>query len=158
MATPAKAKAKENILADNRKAFHEYEILEKIESGIVLTGPEVKSTRGRQMNLKAGYASIENGQVILKGVHIAPYKPANEQHYNPDRFRTLLLSHKEIAALDKQLKPGGITLIPLQTHLNARGKIKILIGVCKGKKTYDKRQDLKKKAQNLEINRAMKRY
>lgn len=156
---PGKAtkKSTDNILAENRKAFHEYEILEKYEAGIVLTGPEVKSAKARQINLKAGYASIESGQVILKNTHIAPYKPANDQKYNPERYRTLLLNKKEIELIDKQLTQQGLTLIPLQAHLK-KGKIKILLGLGRGKKIYDKRHDLKKKAQKLEIKRSLNKY
>lgn len=149
--------AKENILSDNRKAFHEYEVLEKIECGIVLTGSEVKSVRARQFNIKPGYASIEAGQVILKNTHISPYKPAHDLNFNPERYRNLLLHRKQIDLLDKQIIQGGLTLIPLQVHLQ-KGKIKVLLGLCKGKKLHDKRDDLKKKAQNLEINRSLKKY
>ena len=152
-----KAEKKNNILAENRKAFHEYEILEKIEAGIVLTGPEVKSIRARQINIKPAYASIEGNQVILKNCHIAPYKPANDQHYNPERYRTLLLSKKEIILLEKQLSQQGLTLVPIQVHLH-KGKIKVLLGLCKGKQLHDKRQQLKEKAQNLDIKRSLKNY
>lgn len=146
----------EGILAENRKAFHEYEIIEKITAGIVLTGPEVKSARAKQINIKSGYCSIENGQVILKNIHISPYKPANELTYVPEHPRNLLLHKKEIAYLEGQLAEQGLTLIPLQAHLT-KGKIKILLGLGKGKKLFDKRQDLKKKAQNMEINRTLRR-
>jgi SsrA-binding protein len=157
MPQPKSQKSEENILAENRKAFHQYEILEKITAGIVLTGPEVKSARAKQINLKPGYASIENSQAILKNVHIAPYKPANDEKYKPERFRQLLLHKKEIAYLDSKLSEKGLTLIPLQAHLT-KGKIKILLGLCRGKQLYDKRQALKKKAQNMEIKRVLKRY
>lgn len=158
-AKPAKHsdKSDEGILAENRKAYHEYEILEKVTAGIVLTGPEVKSARAKQINIKPGYANIENGQVILKNIHISAYKPANDEKYNPDRFRSLLLNKKEIAYLDNKLSEKGLTLIPLQAHLT-RGKIKIVLGLCRGKQLHDKRQDLKKKAQNMEIKRTLSRY
>lgn len=152
-----KQEADKNILAENRKAFFSYEILEKLECGVALTGPEVKSAKARQINIKPGYASIEKGQVILKGTHIAPYKQSTDFMYNPDRYRQLLLHKKEITWLEKQQDLQGLTLIPLQVHLK-KGKIKILIGLCKGKQLHDKRESLKKKAQNLEIKRALKRY
>lgn len=152
-----KVKKLEGILAENRKAFHEYEILEKITAGISLTGAEVKSARSKQINIKPAYAAIENGQVILKNCHIAPYKPAADDKYNPDRFRQLLLHKKEIAYLESKLAEKGLTLIPLQAHLT-KGKIKILLGLGKGKQQFDKRADLKKKAQNMDIKRALSRY
>jgi len=152
-----KKKELEGILAENRKAFHEYEIIEKVTAGIVLTGPEVKSARAKQINIKPGYCSIENGQLILKNIHIAPYKPANDTAYEPEHPRNLLLHKKEIAYLEGQLAEQGLTLIPLQAHLT-KGKIKILLGLGRGKKLFDKRQSLKNKATNLEINRELKRY
>ncbi len=152
-----KEKKLEGILAENRKAFHEYEIIEKVTAGIVLSGAEVKSARAKQFNLKPAYAAIENGQAILKNAHIAPYKPAADTHYQPDRFRQLLLHKKEIAYLDGKLSEQGLTLIPLQAHLT-KGKIKILLGLCRGKQQFDKRATLKKKAQNMEIRRALSRY
>jgi SsrA-binding protein len=149
----------DNSIAVNRQALHEYEVLEKFEAGIVLTGPEVKSAKGGNVNIKPGYASIENAEVILKNVHISPYKPAADfqKSYQPDHPKKLLLNKKEIAYLDKQLSTQGLTLIPLGMHLK-KGKIKVSLGLCKGKKLHDKRQDLKKKAQNLEINRALRNY
>ena len=148
---PAKA-ATSSQLANNRYAFHQYEILEKIVAGIVLTGAEVKSARAHEINLKPAYASIEKGQVILKNCHIAPYKHANDPQYNPDRFRQLLLHKKEIAWLDSQINENNLTLIPLAAFLQ-KGKIKIELGLGRGKKLHDKRQDSKRHDQDREIAR-----
>ena len=157
MKTSPSDQSKETLLAENRQAYHQYEILEKITAGLVLSGPEVKSARAKHLNLKSAYASIENGQALLKNLHISAYQAAPDPHYNPERVRHLLLHKKEIFYLDNQLSQKGLTLIPLQAHLT-RGKIKIVLGLCRGKKLYDKRQDLKKKVQNLEIKRSLKRY
>lgn len=152
---PAKNQASAR-LAENRQAWHQYEILEKIEAGIALTGAEVKSARAHEINLKPAYAGIESGQVLLKNCHIAPYKPANNPDYNPDRQRVLLLNKKEIAWLQAQLDEGGLTLIPLAAYLK-KGRIKIELGLGRGKKIYDKRQDLKRRDQNREIARHFRR-
>lgn len=146
------SKSPDNQLATNRLAFHNYEILEKFEAGIVLSGPEVKSARAKQINLKPAYISIESGEAILKNSHIAPYKPANDQHYQPDRYRKLLLHRDQLAFLDKKLSEKGLTLVPLSAYIK-KGKIKIQIGLGKGKQSHDKRQDLKKKSQTREIER-----
>ncbi len=143
-------------LADNRQAWHQYEILEKIEAGIALTGAEVKSARAHEINLKSAYAGIENGQVLLKNCHIAPYKPANDPNYNPDRPRVLLLNKKEIGWLEAQMDEGGLTLVPLSAYLK-KGRIKIELGLGRGKKLFDKRQDLKRRDQNREISRHFRR-
>ena len=143
-------------LAENRNAWHQYEILEKIEAGIALTGAEVKSARAHEINLKPAYASIEHGQVVLKNCHIAPYKPANDAKYNPDRERILLLNKKEIEWIETQLEQQGMTLIPLSAYLK-KGRIKIELGIGKGKKLFDKRQDIKRRDQNREIARHFRR-
>lgn len=146
---PAKP-ASPSQLANNRYAFHQYEILEKVEAGIVLTGAEVKSARNHEINLKPAYASIEKDQVILKNCHIAPYKLANDPNYKPDHFRQLLLNKKEIAWLDSQISENNLVLIPLSAYLK-KGKIKIQLGLGRSKKLHDKRQDLKRRDQDREI-------
>ena len=97
----------ESQIANNRYAFHQYQILETYEAGLVLTGAEVKSARAKQMNLKSAYISIENGEAILKNSHIAPYKPAHDAAYNPERYRKLLLNRQELDFLDKQTAGKG---------------------------------------------------
>jgi SsrA-binding protein len=145
-------KQTDSRLADNRHAFYQYEILDKFEAGLVLTGAEVKSIRGHHMNLKASYISIENGEAILKKSHISAYQAAADQKYNPERERKLLLNRKELTFLDTQTSEHGLTIVPLSVYLK-KGKVKMQIGLARGKQTFDKRQDLKKKAQDREISR-----
>jgi len=149
-------KPTDSQLANNRYAFHQYEVLEKIEAGLVLTGAEVKSVRNHDINIKPSYASIENGEVLLKNCHISPYKLAYDANYNPDHPRRLLLNKKEIAYLDSQTRENGLTLIPLAVYLK-KGRIKVELGLCRGKKLHDKRQDLKRRDQNREISRHFRR-
>lgn len=152
------AKKSENILASNKKAFHDFEILEKIEAGIVLSGAEVKSVRMGQANLKGAYLEVDSkNEVYVRNIHIAPYKFADQSDYSPVRKRKLLLNQKEIGLIREKLEEAGATVIPLDFHLN-NNRIKILVGICRGKKKHDKREDLKKKSQEIEIKRALKKY
>lgn len=146
------------LLAQNKKAFADYEILEKIEAGIILSGPEVKSARAGQVNLKGSYIEVDpDGQAYTRNIHISPYKQAPNPDYNPTKRRKLLLHKKEIIKLQTQLDTKGTTVIPLDFHL-AKNHIKITIGICRGKKKYDRREELKKRDQNIEIKRALKKY
>lgn len=145
-------KTPESQIANNRYAFHQYQILDTWEAGIVLSGAEVKSCRAHQMNLKSSYISIESGEAILKNCHISAYKPANDEHYQPDRPRKLLLNRDQLNYLDKNTSEKGLTIIPLSAYLK-KGKIKLSIGLGQGKQQHDKRQDLKRKDQNREISR-----
>jgi SsrA-binding protein len=147
-----------SILAQNKKAFAEYEILEKMEAGIVLTGPEVKSARASQVNLKGSFVEVTPRiEAFTRNIHISPYKQATQEGYDPTHKRKLLLSKKEILELKAQLDTKGTTIVPLDFHLS-NNRIKVTIGICRGKKKYDRRADLKKKAQMMEIKRAIKRY
>lgn len=146
------------ILSQNKKAFVEYEVLEKMEAGIVLTGAEVKSVRASQVNLKGSFVEVSPKlEAFVRNVHISPYKMAPLKGYEPTRKRKLLLNKKEILQIKTHLDTKGFTVVPLDFHLD-NNHIKLLIGVCRGKKHYDRRDDLKKKAQNLEIKRTLKRY
>ncbi len=146
-----------NSIAVNKKALHDFEVLEKFEAGLVLSGPEVKSVKAGNVNIRPGYVSIQNDQATLRNVHISPYQQADQRDYDPVRARQLLLHKKEIANLESQLNTQGLTVVPLGLHLH-KGKIKVSIGLCRGKKLHDKRQDLKKKSQDLEIRKSLKRY
>ncbi len=148
-----------STLAKNRQATFEYEILEKLEAGLVLSGAEVKSIRAGNVNLKGSYITIDSGRPLLKKCHIAPYKQAaaQQKNYDPEQHRSLLLHQKEINQLSHQLQTQGITLIPLELYLS-KGKIKLKIAIAKGKKTHDKRHSLKQKATDREINRALRRF
>jgi len=145
------------MLAYNKKVGAFYEILEKYEAGIVLTGAEVKSVKNGLANLKGGYISIENGEVYLKNVHISAYSHAIQEGYDPVGKRKLLLNAHEIIKLESALSEKGSTIMPLNMHLRF-GRIKVEIGVCKSKKLHDRRSDLKTKAQDLEVRRTLKRY
>ncbi len=145
-------------LAQNKKAFVDYEILEKIEAGIVLTGAEVKSVRGAHVMLKGSFVEVSPRlEAFVRNIHISPYKMAPQEGYNPTKRRKLLLRKTEIMQLKNALDNKGFTVVPLDFHLS-NNRIKVLIGICRGKKKYDRRNELKKKAQNLEIKRTLKRY
>lgn len=155
----AHKKSDPNILSKHKKAFADFEILDKIEAGVQLSGPEVKSVRNGNANLKGSYVEIsKNEEVFARNIHISPYKPAVAQQtdYNPTRKRKLLLHKKEIIKLEKELNSEGVTLVPLDFHLR-NNRIKITIGVCRGKKKYDRREELKKRSQNLDIRRTLKK-
>lgn len=143
------------VLAQNRKASHDYSIIDTIEAGIVLKGTEIKSIRAGRINLKDGYATIRNGEIFLQNVHISPYEQGNVFNHDPVRTRKLLMHKKQIARLVGEIKSSGYTLIPLKVYIKD-GYAKVLIGLGKGKKKYDKREDLKRKDQKREIDRAMK--
>jgi len=148
-------KGEGKVLAQNRKASHDYIILDTVEAGMVLTGTEIKSVRKAKINLKDGYASIRNGEVFLQNVHISPFEQGNIFNHDPLRTRKLLLHKKQIRYLIEETKATGVTLVPLKVYLR-NGVAKVLIGLAKGKKSYDKRDALKQKDMKREIDRAMK--
>ena len=148
-------KGEGKVLAQNRKASHDYIILDTIEAGMVLTGTEIKSVRKAKINLKDGYASIRNGEVFLQNVHISPFEQGNIFNHDPLRTRKLLLHKKQIKYLIEETKTTGVTLVPWKVYLK-NGVAKVLIGLAKGKKSYDKRDALKQKDMKREIDRAMK--
>ena len=142
-------------IAVNRKARHDYFVLESLETGIELTGTEVKSIRKGQVNLKDSWCSIDKGELFVKGMHISPYEQGNIFNRDPFRVRKLLAHRKEIDRLYGRLKQEGISLIPLSLYFKG-SRVKVQLGLCKGKKLYDKRQDMAKRAAKREIDRAMK--
>ena len=139
----------------NKKAYFDYEILEEIESGIVLTGTEIKSVRKSNVNLKDSYAVIRNGEVYLLNMHISEYKEGNIFNHDEKRTRKLLLHKKEILNLRDKIELNGNTLIPLKLYFKGN-KVKILLGLAKGKKTYDKRESIKERDIAREIKKEMK--
>jgi SsrA-binding protein len=145
----------ETILT-NRKAFKDFDVLETVECGVELKGSEVKSIRDGKINLNDSFARLDKGQVFLYNTHISPYAQASYMNVEPTRIRKLLLHKKQITRLTGQLTQKGLTLIPLKVYFNARGFAKIELAICKGKKLYDKREDLKKRETDLEMRRAMK--
>ncbi|MBR6872755.1 MAG: SsrA-binding protein SmpB [Ruminococcus sp.] len=142
-------------IADNRKARHDYFILEQIECGIELVGTEVKSLRRGGVNLKDAWCSVDNGEMWVKGMHISPYEQGNIFNRDPMRVRRLLLHKKEINRLYGKVKQEGLTLIPLTLYFKG-SRVKVALGLCKGKKLYDKRDDMAQKAAARDIDRAMK--
>lgn len=144
------------LLANNKKARHDYFIEEVYEAGISLTGTEIKSMRQGKVNLKESYAKIENGEVIVYGMHVSPYEQGNRYNVDPLRPRKLLLHKQEIRKLIGYTTQKGLTLVPLQLYLNGRGLVKIEVAVARGKKLYDKRDDMAKKDANRRMEKEMK--
>ena len=144
-------------VAKNRKASYNYDIKERFEAGIQLKGTEVKSIRKGKINITDGYASIDNGECLLKQVHISPYEQGNIFNVDPMRVRKLLLHKKEINYLLGQTMQKGFSLIPLSVYFKD-GKVKVEIGLCQGKKNYDKRHDIEKRESDIRIKRAIKEF
>jgi SsrA-binding protein len=150
-----KADSGEKLLATNKKAFHDYYILDKLEAGIALLGTEVKSIREGRINLKDSYALVRKGEAFLLSCHISPYSHGNRENHDPLRTRKLLLHYQEIRKLVGKTQEKGLTLIPLRVYLR-RGKIKIELGLARGKKLYDKRETERRKEAARESRAAMK--
>ena len=138
------------VIATNKKAFHDYFILETFEAGIVLKGTEVKSVKQGRINLKDSYAKIKNGEIFLFNTHISPYKHGNVFNHDPRRTRKLLLNRKEIDRITGKVNEKGLTLVPLKVYLK-KGLVKVELGLCKGKKLYDKREEIKRRDMEREI-------
>lgn len=149
--------SKENFktITENRKARHEYFVIESMETGIELVGTEVKSLRQGSVNLKDSWCSIEKGELFIKGMHISPYEKGNIFNRDPIRVRRLLMHKKEINRLFGKVKQEGLTLIPLSLYFKG-SRVKVQLGLCKGKKLYDKREDSAKKDAKRQIERAIK--
>ena len=143
-------------ITTNRKAHRDYEVLESFECGIELKGSEVKSLRDGQANMNDSFARIEGGQVVLYNTHISPYAQASYLNSDPIRVRRLLLHKKQIQKLAEQIAQKGLTLIPLKAYFNDRGFAKIDLGLCKGKKLYDKREDIKRRETDRQMRRIAK--
>ena len=143
------------LITENRQAKHEYFILDSFEAGIALTGTEVKSIRHGSVNLKDSWCSIENGELLVKQMHISPYEKGNIFNQDPLRVRRLLMHKAEINRLFGKLKQEGLTLVPLSLYFKD-SLVKVQLGLCKGKKLYDKREDAAKKAAQRDIERAIK--
>lgn len=142
-------------IAENRQARHEYFIIESLEAGIELFGTEVKSIRAGGVNLKDSWISIDNGEAFIRGMHISPYEKGNIFNRDPYRTRRLLLHKKEILKLFGRVKQGGYTLIPISMYFKD-SRVKIQVGLCKGKKLYDKRETSAKRDAERTIDRAIK--
>ena len=149
------AAEKRKYASQNKKAYHDYFVLEEYEAGIELFGTEVKSIRQGRVNLKDAWCSIDNGEIFVNGMHISPYEQGNIFNRDPLRKKKLLMHKKEIHKLYGTIKQQGLTLIPLSVYFN-KGKAKIKVGLCKGKKIYDKRDVAAKKEANRSIDREIK--
>ena len=143
------------IMAENRAARHEYFVLETYEAGIELFGTEVKSIRGGKVNLKDSYAHVDRGELFVYGMHISPYEQGNIFNRDPLRPKKLLMHKREILKLFGQTGKDGLTLIPLSLYFSG-SRVKVSLGVCKGKKLYDKRDDAAKRQAGRDMDRAMK--
>jgi len=146
----------EHVLATNRKAFFHYEVLERTEAGVVLVGTEVKSIRAGGLEFKDAYIDPRGGELLLVGCRIAPYSHGNLMNHAPDRARKLLLHKREILKLAGRVAERGLTLLPLRAYLK-NGRVKLEIGLGKGKRAYDKRQAIKEKDQEREARQALGR-
>ena len=142
-------------LATNKKAFHDYFVEESLEAGIELCGTEVKSVRKGSLNLKDAWCEIQDGEMILRGMHISPYEQGNIFNRAPTRPRRLLLHKKEIMRFFGFVKQSGYTVIPLSVYLKG-SRVKVQVGLCKGKKLYDKREDMARRAAKRDMERALK--
>lgn len=152
----AEKRTKNRILVTNRSARHEYEILESFEAGIELKGTEVKSLRLSRANLREAYCGIKNGEAFIYGMHVSPYDQGNIFNVDPVRDRRLLLHKREILRLFGRLKQDGLTLVPLQLYLS-NGRVKLEVGLARGKKLYDKRADTASRDAKREMEREFAR-
>ena len=153
----AKDKVKDNVVAQNKKAHYDYEITETFEAGIVLTGTEIKSVRQARINIRDGFARVRNGEVWLSNVHISPFDEGNIWNVNPTRSRKLLLHKKQIAKIEAEISQAGMSFVPLRVYIKD-GFAKVLMGLAKGKKNYDKRETIKRKEQNRDIAKQLKAF
>lgn len=151
----AKQKEKQKLIANNKKAYHDYFIEESYEAGIALHGTEVKSMRQGKCSIKESFIRIENGEVYVYGMHVSPYEKGNIFNKDPLRVRKLLLHKYEIGKLSGKVAEKGLTLVPLQVYFR-EGRVKVEIGLARGKKLYDKRQDIAKKDQRREAEKEFK--
>ncbi len=151
----AKQKERQKLIANNKKAYHDYFIEESYEAGIALHGTEVKSMRQGKCSIKESFIRIENGEVYVYGMHVSPYEKGNIFNKDPLRIKKLLLHKYEINKLAGKVAEKGLTLVPLQVYFK-EGKVKVEIGLARGKKLYDKRQDIAKKDQRREAEKEFK--
>ena len=150
------AKKERKLVANNKKAYHDYFIEETYAAGIVLTGTEIKSVRQGKVSIKESYAKIENSEMILYGMNISPYEQGNRYNVEPLRPRKLLLHKQEIRKLIGYTTIKGLTLVPLRMYINEEGRAKVEIAVARGKKNYDKRDDIAKRDAKRDMDRKMK--
>lgn len=148
---------KNNVEINNKKAYHDYFVNETLECGIALRGNEVKSIRDGKVSIKESWCRVQDGNLVIRGMHITKWDTANNFDVDEDRERVLLAHKREIRSLEMQVMQDGVTLLPLKIYFK-NGKCKVLIGVCKGKKNYDKRESMKEAQVKRDISRAVKEY
>ena len=153
MASGAERKTGDRTVATNRRARHQYEILETVEAGLVLRGTEVKSLRAGQVNFKDSYATMRNAEAWLLGCHISPYSHGTDQNHDPERDRKLLLRRREISRLTGKIAERGLTLVPLRLYFK-NGRAKVELGLARGKKLHDKRSAIREREVRREMDRA----
>ncbi len=146
------------LIAKNKKAFFNYEILETYEAGVTLVGSEVKSIREGRISLKESYAEIKEGEVFLVNCHVSPYEAANRFNHDPLRDRKLLLHRREIKRLTGKIKERGLTLVPTKVLINDKGKVKIELALAKGKRVYQKREVIRERDRDREMQAELKRW
>ncbi len=144
------------LIASNKKALRDYEILERIEAGIEFKGSEVKSVRAGRVDLKDSFARIEKGEVFLYNTYISPYEQSSYLNVEPNRIRKLLINRKQINKLWQSISQRGFTLVPLNIYFNDKGFAKIELALCKGRKLYDKREAIRRKETELKIRKILK--
>ena len=149
-------KKERELVANNKKSYHDYFIEETYEAGIVLTGTEIKSVRQGKVSIKESYAKIENGEMFLYGMNISPYEQGNRYNVEPLRPRKLLLHKQEIRKLIGYITIKGLTLVPLKMYINEEGRAKVELAVARGKKNYDKRDDIAKRDAKRDMDRKLK--
>ena len=149
-------KREEKLIAKNRRALHDYEILETYEAGIELTGTEVRSLRDNNCQLTDAFALVRNGEVWLSNLHIAPFSNGNIANVDPDRRRKLLLHKKQIRYLAQKTQEKGLALVPLDMYFNDNGLVKVELALARGKKLYDKRNSMKERDMKRDVERALK--
>jgi SsrA-binding protein len=145
-------------IAQNKKAFHDYEILDKFEAGIALVGSEVKSIRAGRVSLKDSFVEVQNGEAFLMRCHVSPYEQAGAFNHEPERRRKLLLHAREIHRLDQKVKERGFSIVPLQLFFSDRGLIKVEIALARGRREYEKKQKLKERDIRREMDRDVQRF
>ncbi len=147
-----------NISINNKRARYEYEILETFTAGMVLQGSEIKSIRAGKASVKEAYCHLKDGEVWIRNMHISPYEEASYTNHDPLRERKLLLNQQEIKKIARKLRDVGITIVPLKVFISGKGWAKIDIGLARGKKLHDKREDIKKKDVDRQMDRSDKSY
>ncbi len=143
-----------SVLINNKKARFEFEILETYTVGLVLQGSEIKSIRNGKASIKEGYCFLEKGEMYIKNMHISPYEEASYANHDPIRDRKLLLNSQEIKKIERKLRDVGITIVPLKVFMSSKGWAKMDIALARGKKLYDKREDLKRKDEERQMSRS----